>query len=114
MPFVAGGRGGFGGGGSTLVDPGVYMVRLTVGDKTYRSSVQVLEDIWQRVQSACRSDNGEDRRRKARSFFGVTLRCGQPGPLAFHEGEPILKRTGGADADELKLTQSEGSEWAAE
>jgi hypothetical protein len=28
----------------------VYMVRLTVGDKTYHSSVQVLEDIWQRVQ----------------------------------------------------------------
>ena len=51
MPFVAGGRGGFGGGAaSTLVDPGVYMVRLTVGDKTYSSSVQVLEDIWQRVQ----------------------------------------------------------------
>jgi photosystem II stability/assembly factor-like uncharacterized protein len=50
VPFVAGGRGGFGGGGSTLVDPGVYMVRLTVGDKTYSSSVQVLEDIWQRVQ----------------------------------------------------------------
>ncbi len=50
VPFVAGGRGGFGGGGSTLVDPGVYMVRLTVGDKTYNSSVQVLEDIWQRVQ----------------------------------------------------------------
>jgi hypothetical protein len=42
--------GGFGGGGNTLVDPGVYMVRLTVGDKTYNSSVQVLEDIWQRVQ----------------------------------------------------------------
>jgi hypothetical protein len=51
VPFVAGGRGGFGGGGgTTLVDPGVYMVRLTVGDKTYNSSVQVLEDIWQRVQ----------------------------------------------------------------
>ena len=47
VPFVAGGRGA---GGSTLVDPGVYMVRLTVGDKTYHSSVQVLEDIWQRVQ----------------------------------------------------------------
>jgi hypothetical protein len=49
VPFVAGGRGGFG-AGNTLVDPGVYMVRLTVGDKTYSSSVQVLEDIWQRVQ----------------------------------------------------------------
>jgi hypothetical protein len=50
VPFVAGGRGGFGGGGSTLVDPGVYMVRLTVGDKSYSSSVQILDDIWQRVQ----------------------------------------------------------------
>ena len=50
VPFVAGGRGGAGGGGSTLVDPGVYMIRLTVVDKTYSSSVQVLEDIWQRVQ----------------------------------------------------------------
>lgn len=50
VPFVAGGRGGFGGGGSTLVDPGIYMVRLTVGDQTYHSSVQVLEDIWQRPQ----------------------------------------------------------------
>jgi photosystem II stability/assembly factor-like uncharacterized protein len=49
VPFVAGGRGG-GGGGSTLVDPGVYTVRLTVGEKTYTSAVQVLEDIWQRVQ----------------------------------------------------------------
>ena len=49
VPFVAGGRGG-GGGASTLVDPGVYTVRLTVGEKTYNSSVQVLEDIWQRVQ----------------------------------------------------------------
>jgi hypothetical protein len=27
-----------------------YTVRLTVGDKTYTSAVQVLEDIWQRVQ----------------------------------------------------------------
>src|SRR5579863_2819123 len=47
VPFVAGGRGG---GGSTLVDPGVYTVRLTVGDKTYTSAVEVLDDIWQRVQ----------------------------------------------------------------
>lgn len=50
VPFVAGGRGGFGGAATTLVEPGVYMVRLTVGDQTYHSSVQVLEDIWQRVQ----------------------------------------------------------------
>jgi hypothetical protein len=26
------------------------MVRLTVGDKTFTSSVQVLEDIWMRPQ----------------------------------------------------------------
>ena len=55
VPFVSGGRGGGGGGfggGVTAgpVDPGVYMVRLTVGDKTYTSSVNVLEDIWMRPQ----------------------------------------------------------------
>jgi hypothetical protein len=52
VPFVAGGRGGGGGfgGGSNLVDPGVYMIRLTVGDKTYTSSITVLEDIWARPQ----------------------------------------------------------------
>jgi len=57
VPFVTGGRGGgggggFGGGGGAAgpVDPGVYMVRLTVGDKTYMSSVNVLEDIWMRTQ----------------------------------------------------------------
>ena len=49
VAFVSGGRGG-GGGGGTLVDPGVYMLRLTVGDKTYNSSVTVLEDIWMRPQ----------------------------------------------------------------
>ena len=48
IPFVSGGRGG--GGGNTLVDPGSYTVRLTVGDKTYTSSVTVLEDIWMRPQ----------------------------------------------------------------
>jgi hypothetical protein len=57
-PFVvAGGRGGGGGGGGFgaaggggVVEPGVYMVKLTVGDKTYMSSVNVLEDIWMRPQ----------------------------------------------------------------
>ena len=45
VPFVAGGgRGGFGGG--ALVEPGVYMVRLTVGGQTLTTSVVVLEDIW--------------------------------------------------------------------
>lgn len=54
VPFVSGGRGGggggggFGGGGATgpLLDPGVYMIRLTAGGQTVTSSVSVLEDIW--------------------------------------------------------------------
>jgi photosystem II stability/assembly factor-like uncharacterized protein len=48
VPFVVGGRGGggFGGGGGGLVEPGTYVVRLTIGDKVYTTSVQVLEDIW--------------------------------------------------------------------
>ena len=53
VPFVMGGRGGGGGGGGNAagpVEPGSYMVRLTVGDKTFMSSVQVLEDIWMRPQ----------------------------------------------------------------
>ena len=56
VPFVAGGRGGggggFGGGNASggPVEPGSYFVRLTVGDKTFTSSVQVLEDIWMRPQ----------------------------------------------------------------
>ena len=54
VPFVAGGRGGgFGGGfgaAPTLVDPGTYMIRLTVGDKSYTSSITVLEDTWIRPQ----------------------------------------------------------------
>ena len=54
VPFVSGGRGGGGGfgggGGAGPLDPGVYMVKLTVGDKTYTSSVNVLEDIWMRPQ----------------------------------------------------------------
>ena len=56
VPFVfGGGRGGGGGGGggaaATMpITPGSYMVRLTVGGKTYMSSVDVLEDIWARPQ----------------------------------------------------------------
>ncbi len=46
VPFVSGGRGGGGGGGGGMVDPGTYMVRLTVGGKTYLSSVVVLDDVW--------------------------------------------------------------------
>jgi photosystem II stability/assembly factor-like uncharacterized protein len=64
VPFVAmGGRGGFGGGGGggggfggfgvvlgPLLEPGTYMVRLTIGGQTLASSVNVLEDIWMRPQ----------------------------------------------------------------
>jgi len=39
-----GGRGG--GGGNTLVEPGNYIVRLTIGTQSYSTSVVVLEDIW--------------------------------------------------------------------
>ena len=56
VPFVAGG--GFGGGGGffrraplgPLLEPGTYMVRLTVGSRTVMSSVDVLEDLWLRQQ----------------------------------------------------------------
>jgi photosystem II stability/assembly factor-like uncharacterized protein len=60
VPFVAAGRGGGGGSGGfggfgapavgPLVEPGTYMVRLTVGGQTLTSSVTVLEDIWMRPQ----------------------------------------------------------------
>jgi photosystem II stability/assembly factor-like uncharacterized protein len=59
VPFVASGRGGGGGGGGfggfapavgALVEPGTYMVRLTIGGQTLTSSVTVLEDIWMRPQ----------------------------------------------------------------
>jgi photosystem II stability/assembly factor-like uncharacterized protein len=51
VPFVAGGgrgggRGGGGAGGAGPVDPGTYIVRLRVGDRTLSTSVVVLEDIW--------------------------------------------------------------------
>jgi photosystem II stability/assembly factor-like uncharacterized protein len=62
VPFVASGRGGGGGGGGgggfggfgaavgALIEPGTYMVRLTIGGQTLTSSVTVLEDIWMRPQ----------------------------------------------------------------
>jgi photosystem II stability/assembly factor-like uncharacterized protein len=59
VPFVAGGgRGGGGGGGGfgfgtpqgPLLEPGTYMVRLTIGSETRMSSVDILEDIWMRPQ----------------------------------------------------------------
>jgi photosystem II stability/assembly factor-like uncharacterized protein len=55
VPFVRGG-GGFGGGGfgggavGAMVDPGTYMVRLTVGSQVLTSSVDVMEDSWMRPQ----------------------------------------------------------------
>jgi hypothetical protein len=46
-----GGAGGFGGGGGRggappAVEPGVYVVTLSVGGKTYTKSVNVLQDRW--------------------------------------------------------------------
>jgi len=48
VPFVAGGgRGGGGGGaGGGMVEPGTYMVRITLGGQTLTTSVPVLEDVW--------------------------------------------------------------------
>ena len=59
VPFVAGGRGGGGGGGGgggfgggapagPLLEPGTFMIRLTVGGQTVMSSVNILEDVWLR------------------------------------------------------------------
>jgi hypothetical protein len=56
VPFIAGGRGGGGGGGgfggaaAGPLEPGSYLVKLTIADKTFTSSVEVLEDIWMRPQ----------------------------------------------------------------
>jgi hypothetical protein len=51
VPFVA--AGGFGGGGGfrrapvgPLLEPGTYMIKLTVGSKTETSSVVIFEDTW--------------------------------------------------------------------
>jgi hypothetical protein len=42
-----GGGGGFGrGGGGTPVDPGTYIVTLTVDGKTFTKPVTVLQDVW--------------------------------------------------------------------
>jgi len=48
VPFVASaGRGGFGAAqGGGLVEPGSYVVRLTVGGTTKETAVSVLEDGW--------------------------------------------------------------------
>jgi len=53
VPFVAGGGrgGGFGAGAvpvGPLLEPGTYMIRLTVGAQTRMSSVSILEDVWMR------------------------------------------------------------------
>jgi photosystem II stability/assembly factor-like uncharacterized protein len=56
VPFVTSGRGGGGGGGfggfggGSPVEPGTYMVKVTIGDKVLQTSVNVLEDIWMRPQ----------------------------------------------------------------
>ncbi len=58
VPFVSGGRGGGGGGGGRFRrwrgccsgTPRNLHGALDVGDKTYMSSVDVLEDIWMRPQ----------------------------------------------------------------
>lgn len=51
VPFVVSGRGGgSGGGGGALLEPGTYLVRLTVGGQTWTSSVTLLQDIWMRPQ----------------------------------------------------------------
>ena len=56
VPFITGGRGGggagggFGGAAAGPLEPGSYLVKLTIADKTFTSSVEVLEDIWMRPQ----------------------------------------------------------------
>jgi len=47
VPFVAAGRIG---GPAGTVEPGTYLVRLTVGGQTLTTSVVVLEDIWMRAE----------------------------------------------------------------
>jgi hypothetical protein len=47
VPFVTAGR--IGGPGGTL-DPGSYLVRLTVGGQTLTTSVVVVEDIWMKAE----------------------------------------------------------------
>lgn len=58
VPFVVNARGGNGGNGGgpnlfrapagPLLDPGTYMIRLTVAGETLKSSVDILEDLWLR------------------------------------------------------------------
>jgi photosystem II stability/assembly factor-like uncharacterized protein len=58
VPFVAFGGGGGGGGGfgrggpvqGPLLEPGTFMVRLTIGGETRMSSVDILEDTWMHPQ----------------------------------------------------------------
>ncbi len=40
------GRGGRGGRGGGAVNPGTYLVKLTVGDQEQTATVRILEDIW--------------------------------------------------------------------
>ena len=41
-----GGGGGRGGGGGTPLEPGTYVVKLTVGGQTLSKPVTVLQDVW--------------------------------------------------------------------
>jgi hypothetical protein len=41
-----GGGGGGGGGGNNAVQPGTYMVKLTVNGQSYSKPVEVIEDRW--------------------------------------------------------------------
>ncbi|MEO8594353.1 MAG: hypothetical protein ABI759_13635 [Candidatus Solibacter sp.] len=53
VPFVVSGRGGGGGNNlaaGSLLEPGTYMVKLTLGTQTLSTSVTLLEDIWMRPQ----------------------------------------------------------------
>jgi photosystem II stability/assembly factor-like uncharacterized protein len=50
VPFVSAGRGGFGAAQGSLLDPGTYVVRLTVPGNAWTTSVTILEDIWMRPQ----------------------------------------------------------------
>ena len=43
---AAGGRAGGGGGGGPALEPGTYVVKLTVGGQTMSKPVTILEDVW--------------------------------------------------------------------
>ena len=109
---AGGGRGGgggfgFGGGGGALVEPGAYMVRLTVGGQTLTSSVTVLEDIWMRPQCIPKPWSATPPRKAGRfaardaaserSLGAATYPCFRANPVpatAFHPKSDRAKRNG--------------------